>query len=143
MYQHIGNRSADFARLKCDVFLLWVCGAGIVSSLAGMTDAFGADEKTVLMRVTAYCACTKCCGRYSDGVTASGHKIRGGDAFVAADAKYAFGTEMAIEGYNGGKPVKVLDRGSAIYDNRIDVFFASHKEAIEWGVRYIEVQIIK
>ena len=31
--------------------------------------------QTVQMRVTAYCPCSKCCGSFSDGITASGHKI--------------------------------------------------------------------
>jgi 3D (Asp-Asp-Asp) domain-containing protein len=100
------------------------------------------DEwQTVRMRVTAYCPCPKCCGEYSDGQTACLHKIRPGDTFVAADKKYSFGTEMLIDGYNDGKPVKVLDRGGAINGDRLDVFFNSHKEALEWGVKYIDVKV--
>jgi len=96
---------------------------------------------TVRMRVTAYCPCPKCCEKYSDGVTASGHKIRKGDFFVAADRKYPFGTEMIIPGYNNGEVVKVLDRGGAIDGDQLDVFFGSHQEALEWGVRNIDVKI--
>lgn len=99
------------------------------------------EWETVVMRVTAYCACRKCCGRYSDGKTASGHKIRQGDVFVAADKKYSFGTEMIISGYNDGKPVEVLDRGGVIRGNRLDVFFNSHKTALKWGVKYLEVKL--
>ena len=97
--------------------------------------------QTVRMRVTAYCACKKCCGRFADGITACGHKIRRGDAFVAADRKYSFGTEMIVPGYNNGKPIKVLDRGGAIRGNKLDVFFHSHKQAQKWGVKYIDVKI--
>ena len=99
------------------------------------------EWQSVQMRVTAYCPCPKCCGRYSDGETACGHKILPGDALVAADKKYPFGTEMVISGYNGGEPVKVLDRGGAIYENRLDVLFLSHEDALEWGVKYIDVKI--
>jgi 3D (Asp-Asp-Asp) domain-containing protein len=97
--------------------------------------------QTVRMRVTAYCPCPKCCGEYSGGPTACGHEIRPGDAFAAADKKYGFGTEMLIDGYNNGKPVKVLDRGGAIQGDRLDVFFHSHEEALEWGVKYIDVKV--
>lgn len=97
--------------------------------------------QTVRMRVTAYCPCRKCCGKYSDGKTACGYKIHPGDVFISADKKYPFGTEMIITGYNNGKPVKVLDRGSAIHGNRIDVFFNSHQEARKWGVKYLNVKI--
>lgn len=96
---------------------------------------------TVPMRVTAYCPCAKCCGEYSDGVTASGHKINGTDFFVAADAKYPFGTEMIVPGYKNGEVVKVLDRGGVIRGSRLDVFFNSHQQALEWSVRYLDVKI--
>jgi len=100
-----------------------------------------AQWRTVKMRVTAYCPCEKCCGKYSDGITASGHKIRPGDVFVAADRKYAMGTEMILAGYNNTEPVKVLDRGGAIRGDRLDVFFYTHQEALNWGVRYLDVKI--
>jgi len=99
------------------------------------------EWQTVQMRVTAYCPCPKCCGKYSDGKTACGHKIRPGDAFAAADKRYSFDTEMIIAGYQNGQPVKVLDRGGAIRGNRLDVFFHSHEEALEWGVKHLNVKI--
>jgi len=99
------------------------------------------EWQTVQMRVTAYCPCPKCCGEYSDGETACGHKIRPGDAFAAADRKYPFGTEMVIAGYQNTQPVKVLDRGGAIRGNRLDVFFHSHEEALEWGVKHLDVKV--
>jgi 3D (Asp-Asp-Asp) domain-containing protein len=97
--------------------------------------------QTVQMRVTAYCPCPKCCGSYSDGITACGHKITAGDRFAAADKMYPFGTKMIIPGYKNDKAVKVLDRGGVIRGNRLDVFFNSHQEALEWGVRYLDVKI--
>ena len=100
-----------------------------------------AQWQTVQMRVTAYCPCPKCCGNYSDGITACGHKISQGDRFVAADKRYPFGTELIIPGYKSSKAVKVLDRGGVIRGNRIDVFFNTHQEALEWGVRYLDVKI--
>lgn len=93
------------------------------------------------MRVTGYCPCPKCCGEYSDGITANGHKIQPGDTFVAADKRFAFGTEMVIPGYNNGEPVKVLDRGGAIRGNKLDAFFSTHQQALEWGVQYLDVQV--
>jgi len=96
---------------------------------------------TVRMRVTAYCACPICCGKNADGYTACMHKIRPGDTFVAADKKYAFGTEMIVPGYNDGRPVFVKDRGRVITGERLDLFFDSHETALRWGVRYLDVQI--
>ena len=106
----------------------------------GLSEQSG-EWQTVQMRVTAYCPCPKCCGKYSDGQTACGHKIRPGDAFVAADKEYPFGTEMVVPGYKNTEPVKVLDRGGAIRGNRLDVFFHSHQQALNWGVKHLNVKV--
>ena len=99
------------------------------------------EWESIRMRITAYCPCPKCCGQYSDGITACGHEIQPGDTFVAADRRYPFGTEMVIPGYSNSQPVQVLDRGGAIKGNRLDVFFATHQEALEWGVKYLDVKV--
>jgi 3D (Asp-Asp-Asp) domain-containing protein len=99
------------------------------------------EWESIEMRVTAYCPCPICCGEYADGITACGHEIQPGDTFVAADKRFPFGTEMLIPGYSNSKPVKVLDRGGAIKGNRLDVFFATHQEALEWGVQYLTVNV--
>ncbi len=105
--------------------------------------------KVVKMKVTAYCACKKCCGKYADGITASRHVISIGDKFIAADKKYVFGTKMYIPGYyhthKGSTSVReyaqVLDRGGAIKGNHIDVYFDTHQEALNWGVQFLDVTI--
>ncbi len=95
----------------------------------------------VHMRVTGYCACPKCCGKFSDGKTASNRRIRRGDVFVAADKRYRFGTEMIIPGYNTGQTVSVQDRGRVIKGNRLDLYFDSHQQAKKWGVKYLNVMV--
>ncbi len=99
------------------------------------------EWRTVRMRVTGYCPCSKCCGDSADGITANGHRIRPGDTFVAADKRYAFGTEMVIPGYSNSEVVKVLDRGGAIRGDKLDAFFHTHQAALEWGVKYLDVQV--
>lgn len=66
------------------------------------------------------------------GITASGTKAK--DGTVAADtAHYPFGTIMYIPGYGYGR---VEDRGSAIKGpNRLDLFYKSKKDALQWGRR--------
>lgn len=101
------------------------------------------DERwrVVRMRVTAYCPCAICCGKWSDGVTACNHRIQPGDTFTAADKMYRFGTEMIVPGYNQNQPVEVKDRGRVIKGNRLDVFFSSHETAKKWGTRYLDVLV--
>lgn len=102
----------------------------------------------VKMEVTAYCPCAKCCEQWagipvSSGKrkTASGHTIHVGDKFVAAPRTYPFGTEMVIEGYAGGKIVKVEDVGGAIKGNKLDLYFDTHQEALNWGVQDVLVKV--
>lgn len=101
----------------------------------------GAVEPQIggMYRVTAYCPCEKCCGRYADGITASGHRIKKGDRFIAADPNIPFGIRFIIPGYNDDKPVLVLDRGGAIKGKCIDVFFDDHQQALNWGVKWLKV----
>ncbi|MBW8001601.1 MAG: hypothetical protein FVQ80_06215 [Planctomycetes bacterium] len=139
------NLYSHFAGLNPIVILiLLVAIFTIINQIVTETYAFTntSDQwQTVKMKVTAYCPCPKCCGIYSDGVTATGHKIYRGDTFVAADKTYSFGTEMLIPGYNNSQAVQVLDRGGAIKGNKLDVFFNTHKAALKWGVRYLDVKI--
>lgn len=104
--------------------------------------------QVVKMRTSAYCPCKICCERWasipvSSGKrkTASGHTINVGDKFVAAPRNYPFGTEMVIEGYAGGKIVKVEDVGGAIKDNKLDLYFDTHKEALEYGIKDVLVKV--
>ena len=105
----------------------------------------GYENSVVRMKVTAYCPCSKCCGKWADGVTAYGHPIQKGDKFVAADKRYPFGTIMHVPGYSHyylDGAVRVLDRGGAIKGNHIDVYFDTHQEALDWGVQYLDVTIL-
>ena len=88
-------------------------------------------------KVTAYCPCSKCCGK-STGRTASGTKATPGRT-VAASSKFAFGTKLNI----GGHVYTVEDRGGAVNGNKIDIFVGSHSEALAWGVRYLPVSVVK
>lgn len=86
-----------------------------------------------VFKLTAYCACNKCCGK-SNGITASGAKAVEG-VTVAADTRFPFGTKLII----GGHEYTVQDRGSSVKGDKIDIFFSSHQSAIKFGVQYKEV----
>jgi 3D (Asp-Asp-Asp) domain-containing protein len=96
------------------------------------------SAETLTMNVSAYCPGPCCCGDFADGITASGHQIKRGDRFVAAPSNYAFGTTMMIPGYG---TVPVLDRGGAIKGNKLDLYFDTHAEALQWGRQHLEVTI--
>ena len=100
--------------------------------------------RVIVMEVTAYCACKKCCGPKAQGITASGKRVNyNGGLFVAADKEvFAFNTMLRIPGYANGRAVPVLDRGGAIKGNKLDVFFPSHTEALKWGRQRIAVTVV-
>lgn len=109
---------------------------------------------------TAYCHCEKCCGKSVNskeyGVTASGLNLlaTGADTrIVAADLSLLpFGTKIYIEVPEEERDAlyvtadygiaTVEDTGGAIKGNRIDVYFPTHQEALEWGVRHVKVHVI-
>lgn len=84
-------------------------------------------------KITAYCGCAKCCGK-TDGITASGTHVTAGRT-IAAPPEIPFGTKLVINGHT----YTVEDRGGAIKGNRIDIYFNTHEEALQWGVKYLEV----
>ncbi len=94
------------------------------------------SSKVECFTLTAYCPCFKCCGK-TDGITASGVKAVQG-VTVATDKSIPFGTRIYIDGV--GERI-VQDRGSAINGNRIDLYFDSHQEALNFGVQIKEVTI--
>lgn len=95
------------------------------------------------MLVTAYSPDEQSCGEWADGITASGYSVwTNGGMLVAADTRMLpFGTLVSIPGYNGGRPVPVLDRGGAIKGNRIDVLYPTHERALQWGVQRLDVTV--
>ena len=83
-------------------------------------------------RITAYCPCAHCCGK-SDGITADGtHAQTSPDRIAAAPKEIPFGTRLNVEGVGD---VIVHDRGGAIRGNRLELFFSTHSEALQWGVQ--------
>ncbi len=113
----------------------------VLCATVGSSDAPRVDYTIRAMEVTAYCKESCCCGIYSDGVTASGVAANG--FCVAAPPHYPFGTVMIIAGYAEGLPVTVQDRGYAIQGSRLDLLFSSHREAIIWGRRIVDVVIFE
>eukprot|EP00249_Psilotum_nudum_P006176 c19512_g1_i1 orf=335-688(+) len=63
------------------------------------------------------------------------------DGTIAADTNfYPFGTRMFVPGYGWGK---VEDRGGAIKGpERIDLYYRSHKDALKWGRRKLQVLVV-
>ena len=89
------------------------------------------DWQTGEFEATAYCSCAKCCGTHADGMTSTGIKLADGMAIVAVDPTVIpLGSEVYVPGYG---LALAEDVGGAIKGKRIDVFFWTHEQALQWG----------
>lgn len=102
------------------------------------TESTNSNEKWIWANVSAYCACSKCCGK-TNSITASGTKATVGRT-IAAPSSYSFGTKIELEGLG---TYIVEDRGGAIQGNKIDVYFASHSEALAFGRKKIRMRVVQ
>ena len=94
-------------------------------------------EELGTYRLTAYCACSSCCGK-SDGITASGTKAQAGRT-IAASKQFSFGTQLLIN----GNTYTVEDRGN-FGSNTIDIYMDNHSDALNFGVQYEKVyEVVK
>ena len=89
-------------------------------------------------KITAYCPCSKCCDNWADGITSTGVTATEGRTIAVDPKVIPYGSIVEI---NGNRYV-AEDCGGAIKNNRIDVYFDSHEDALEWGVKYYEVYIV-
>lgn len=82
-------------------------------------------------KITAYSAS-------SSARTASGTTCKAGRT-IAAPSRFAFGTKLMFN----GNVYTVEDRGGAIVNNVLDLYVDSESEAVQWGVRYLQVYKVK
>lgn len=86
-------------------------------------------------KLTAYCACSKCCGKWAGGETASGTTPTQGR--TVAMAGVPFGTKLRINDHI----YTVEDRGTRY--GHVDIFFNNHSEALQFGMQYADVYEVK
>ena len=101
----------------------------------GSSGNLGEPLYTLKVNVTHYCACSKCCGKNADGITASGKRVAPG--MVAMSGHYPFGTVLVIN----GEVYTVEDRGGSGIENdiaRVDIYVEDHKQALRLGRYWAE-----
>lgn len=100
-------------------------------------------------KITAYCSCEKCCGSWAKNrptddngepivMTASGARAVEGVTVAVDPSVIPYGTEVIINGHT----FIAHDTGAACRNGKvIDVYFASHEAALQFGVQYADVYI--
>ncbi|MGN0439099.1 MAG: SH3 domain-containing protein [Lachnospiraceae bacterium] len=92
-----------------------------------------AGESLGMFTITAYCGCSRCSS--GNNRTASGTVPTQGRTIAADTSILPFGTQVVI----GGVVYTVEDCGSGVRGNHIDIFFATHEQALAFGRRTMQV----
>jgi 3D (Asp-Asp-Asp) domain-containing protein len=92
-----------------------------------------ADSELVDFNATAYCL---------KGRTASGFDAKPG--MIAADPRVLpLGTVVHLRSGSYTGTYKVMDTGGRIRGRRVDVYVATHKEAIRFGRRQVKIKVLE
>ncbi|NLV21345.1 MAG: hypothetical protein GXY49_05105 [Syntrophomonadaceae bacterium] len=94
--------------------------------------------RTLTMTATAYCSCYQCNYPYYGAPSYLGLPL--GKGIIAVDPKVIpMGSRLYVEGYGEGI---AADQGGAIKGNRLDLCFASHQQALNYGIKTVKVTIL-
>ena len=89
-------------------------------------------------KLTAYCPCSKCCGKWAGGITSTGAMAKANHTIAVDPSVIPYGTKVIID----GQTYVAEDCGGAIKGHRIDIYFDTHSEALDFGVQYAEVYLV-
>ena len=94
--------------------------------------------------LTAYCPCTRCCGK-DDGITAAGTLAAEGRTIAVDPRVIPYGSHVLLIWPDGTQHSYIAeDCGGGVNGNHIDVFFNDHQAARVFGVQsamvYMEVE---
>ena len=95
------------------------------------------DQFLGTFKATAYCGCDYCSGGHA--LTYSGTVPRANHTIAADLDLYPLGTKLMIDGI----VYTVEDKGSSVIDNKIDIYFETHAEALAFGLKNVDVYSVK
>lgn len=89
-------------------------------------------------KLTAYCPCSKCCGKWAGGITSTGAMAKANRTIAVDPSVIPYGSKVIIN----GQTYVAEDCGGAIKGHRIDIYHDTHSEALDFGVQYAEVYLV-
>jgi 3D (Asp-Asp-Asp) domain-containing protein len=98
--------------------------------------------------VTAYCWCSKCCGKFADGKTATGRNAKTTRGVAVDGELIKIGSKVRIPGA-GPLPFLADDCGGAMRRSarakvyHVDLRFPTHKKALQWGRKRVFIKVIE
>lgn len=93
-------------------------------------------------RLTAYCGCIECSEQYGTQ-TATGTTCKAGRTIAVDPKVIPYGTKVLIIIDGVAHEYVAEDCGALIKGNDIDIYFDTHSETYQFGVRYANVFVIE
>ncbi len=91
-------------------------------------------------KLTFYCGCEQCCGKWSNGITSSGVTAAEGRTIAVDPSVIPIGSKVYIEGFGD---FIAEDVGGAIKGNKIDIYLNDHSRCNDLGVKYANVFVVR
>ncbi|MRX72451.1 LysM peptidoglycan-binding domain-containing protein [Bacillus lacus] len=117
--------------------VLQLSGKSAPAAASAKNSAPTQNYKELTVTATAYTASCKGCS----GITATGINLKKNPnaKVISVDPRVIpLGSKVYVEGY--GYAI-AADKGHAIKNNKIDVFFSSHSTAKKWGVKKVKIKV--
>lgn len=89
-------------------------------------------------KLTAYCPCCRCSKGYGRS-TCSGKKARSGHTIAVDTSVINIGSKVKI----GDTVYTAEDCGSGVSGDHIDIFFDTHEEVEEFGLKHKNVWVVR
>ena len=89
-------------------------------------------------KITAYCPCDECSEGYGRH-TASSTRARSSHTIAVDPTVISYGTKVVID----GQTYVAEDCGCGVVGDHIDIFFDTHEEVEDFGVKYKNVKLIR
>lgn len=97
------------------------------------------EKKAVFLgkfKITAYCPCEECSEGYGNN-TSTGVKAKQGRTIAVDPSVIPYGTKVYIKGIG---EFTAEDCGGDVKGKHIDIYFNSHEETVEFGVKHRKVE---
>lgn len=92
-------------------------------------------EKVEKYKITAYCPCERCSEGYGRN-TSTGALAKAGRTIAVDPSVIPYGTKVHIKGMGD---FVAEDCGGAVKGKHIDIYFDTHQETVEFGVKIKEI----
>ena len=93
-------------------------------------------------KLTAYCPCAKCCGKWANGITSTGTLAAEGRTIAVDPLVIPYGSTVTVYFADGAShSYTAEDCGGGIKGNRLDIYFDDHHAALQFGVQSAMVYV--